>query len=143
MLKAEDEFLLARNDFLISTSSIIQNSLGIPLGKTFFHSVIAHAYYSIFYCAKAYLRTKGVKTAPPEEHRKTLQMFKKIALLEESFNIGNNAYSLLHILKLEKRKRGFFTYRLKSEASLTFAKESIENARRFISSIKAVYPKQD
>ena len=48
------------------------------------------------------------------------------------------ADSLLKIFRYEKKKRGTFTYQIKSEANLPFAKESIENARKFISSIKAM-----
>ena len=44
----------------------------------------------------------------------------------------------MHIFKSEKTKRGTFTYQMKSESNLPFANESIENARKFISSIKAI-----
>ena len=45
---------------------------------------------------------------------------------------------LLKIFQSEKKKRGTFTYQMKSEANLPFAQESIENARKFISNIKAI-----
>ncbi len=65
LMRAEDEFLLAENDMKSSTDLKIKEILGIQKNKTFFHSVIAHAYYSIFNCAKAYLLSKGIKTTAP------------------------------------------------------------------------------
>lgn len=78
IIRAEDEFLLAQKDMEISTNSRIKEVLGIPKEKTFFYSVITHSYYAIFYAAKAYLLTKGIKTRPPEEHKKTFEEFSKI-----------------------------------------------------------------
>lgn len=145
-LRAEDEFLLAEKDMLISTDAKVKAELGIPLGKTFFYSVISHAYYSIFYCAKAYLFSKGIKTAPPEEHKKTFDAFKKFVNIgvidSELLRIYEDAVIkadvLLDIFRLEKKKRGRFTYNLKSEANIPYAKESIENARKFVSNVKAL-----
>ena len=146
LIRAEDEFLLSRNDMRISTDSWLKEELGIPKEKTFFSSVITHAYYSIFYCAKAYLLSKGIKTKPPEEHKKTYEGFaefvKKGVLDKELLSIYEDAIvkaeALLDIFLLEKRKRGFFTYNMKSEANMPYAEESINNARKFISSLKAV-----
>jgi len=45
---------------------------------------------------------------------------------------------LLGIFKREKKKRGRFTYNLKSEANIPYAKESIENARKFVANVKAL-----
>ncbi|MFA5888124.1 MAG: hypothetical protein WC852_05440 [Candidatus Nanoarchaeia archaeon] len=145
-IRAEDEFLLAEKDMLISTDAKVKAELGIPIGKTFFYSVISHAYYSIFYCAKAYLFSKGIKTSPPEEHKKTFDAFKKfvdIGVLDaELLKIYEDAVikadSLLDIFKLEKKKRGMFTYNLKSEANIPYAKESIENAKKFVANVKAL-----
>ena len=58
LIRAEGEFLLAEKDMQISTDIKIKEILGIQKDKTFFYSVIAHAYYSIFHCAKAYLLTE-------------------------------------------------------------------------------------
>lgn len=71
--RAEDEFLLAENDMKASTDIKVKEMLGLQKEKTFFHSVIAHAYYAIFYCAKAYLLSKGIKTEAPEEHLMNFQ----------------------------------------------------------------------
>jgi len=143
-IRAEDEFLLAEKDMLISTDAKVKAELGIPIGKTFFYSVISHAYYSIFYCAKAYLFSKGIKTSPPEEHKKTFNAFKKfvdIGVLEAELlkiyeDAAIKADALLGIFKREKR--GMFTYNLKSEANIPYAKESIENARKFVANVKAL-----
>ncbi len=146
LIRAEDEFLLAKKVMQISVDTKIKETLGIQKGKTFFYSVITHAYYSIFYCAKAYLFSKRIKTEAPEEHKKTYDEFSKFVnsgiLDKELLMIYESemakADSLLKIFKLEKKKRGIFTYNIKSEANIPYAEESIENARRFISMIMAV-----
>lgn len=144
LIRAEDEFLLSEKDMYISTNIKAKKILGIPIDKTFFYSVITHAYYSIFYCAKSYLLNKGIKTNPPEEHKKTYKAFEKFVkngiLDKELLRIYKEeiikADSLIKIFKLEKKKRGFFTYNLKSEANIPYAIESIENARKFVSMVK-------
>ena len=141
LARAEDEFLLAEKDMQISIDKDIKEVLGIQKEKTFFHSVIAHAYYSIFYSAKAYLLTKEIKTSAPEEHKKIFEEFAKFVnngvLQKELLIIYESeilkADSLLSIFKTERRKRGIFTYNVKSEANIPYAKESIENARKFVS----------
>jgi len=146
LLRAEDEFLLSQKDLQASTDEKTKDFLGIPKDKTFFYSVISHAYYSIFYAAKAYLLAKGIKTSQPSEHKKTYREFKKFVkeggLDKELLKIYETeiikADFLLKIFQSEKKKRGTFTYQMKSEANLPFATESIENARKFISSIKAI-----
>src|SRR3989344_2645267 len=141
LMRAEDEFLLARKDMQISIEIKIKEILGIQKDKTFFYSVITHAYYAIFYCAKAYLLSKGIKTEVPEEHKKTYNQFSKFVnsgiLDKELLKIYESeiikADSLLKIFKVEKKKRGIFTYNIKSEANIPYAQESLENARKFIS----------
>jgi uncharacterized protein (UPF0332 family) len=146
LLRAEDEFLLSQKDLQISTDDKAKDFLGIPKDKTFYYSVISHAYYSIFYAAKAYLLNKGIKTKVPNEHKKTFKEFKKFVkegildkeLLEIYETEIIKADFLLKIFQSEKKKRGTFTYQMKSEANLPFARESIENARKFISNIKVI-----
>jgi hypothetical protein len=46
------------------------------------------------------------------------------------------AETLLKIFFREKRKRGIFTYNVRSEANVPYATESITNAKRFSSAIK-------
>lgn len=144
--RAEDEYLLATKDLDISTKEEVKSFLGIPQDKTFYNSVITHAYYSIFYCAKSYLLSKGIKTKSPEEHKKTYEGFKKFVennelnneLLKIYDDALDKAESLLKIFFDEKRKRGRFVYNIKAESNLFFAKESIENAKYFISQIKSI-----
>ena len=144
--RAEDEFLLAKKDFQISINNGLKETLGIPKYKTFFHSVITHAYYAIFYCAKAYLLSKGIKTRPPEEHKRTYEEFRKI-ITKEKFNSNlvkvyedevMKARTLLEIFSKERMKRGRFTYHVRSEANIPYAKESIENAKMFLITLKIV-----
>jgi uncharacterized protein (UPF0332 family) len=146
MNRAGDEFLLAETDMRISNEIALKQSLGIPENKTFYHSVISHAYYSIFHAAKAYLFKKGIKIGPPKEHKKTFNAFSKkvregvvdkelLAIYETELT---KASVLIEIFREEKKKRGIFTYNVKSEANLPFAQESIENARKFITAIKGI-----
>lgn len=144
--RSGDEFLLADNDMKISTIKKFKEIMGIPEGKTFFNSVITHSYYSIFYCAKAYLLRKGISTFPPEEHKKTYERFAALVrdgivdreLLAIYDDAIVKAESLLNIFFHEKRKRGRFTYSIRSEANIPYANESIANARKFVSSLKAI-----
>jgi putative endonuclease len=125
--------LLANTNFNISTEIELKDILSIPHEKTFFNDVISQAYYSIFYAAKAYLLNNGIKTMPPEEHKKTYKSFKKFVqsgkidkeLLEIYETESEKAEVLLKILFEEKRKRGIFTYNVKSEANIPSTKESI------------------
>lgn len=149
--RAEDEFLLSQKDMDLSTDLKTKETLGISLEKTFFYSVISHAYYSIFYTAKAYLLSKGIKTKAPNEHQKTYRKFRFFVvqgildkeLLKIYESEISKAEALLNIFFLKKSKRGRFTYNLKSEANLPYAKESVENARKFVSLIKAVLENEE
>jgi uncharacterized protein (UPF0332 family) len=135
-IRAEDEFLLSKKDMQLSTDLNAKEFFGIPKDKTFFYSVISHAYYSIFYSAKAYLFSKGIKIFVPNEHKKVytelLKLTKEKILDKDLFDIYEfeiiKADSLLQIFRSEKKKRGKFTYQIKSEANIPFAQESIRNA---------------
>jgi len=150
LLRAEDEYLLAAKDFDLSTKEEVKSFLGIPKDKTFFNSVISHAYYSIFYSAKAYLEKKSIKTKAPEEHKKTYEEFRKMVenkeldteLLEIYDDAVTKAETLLQIFFDEKRKRGRFVYNIKAESNIIFAKESLQNAKKFASVIKSLLNKQ-
>ncbi len=101
--------------------------------------MISHAYYCIFYAAKAYLAKKGVKTESPEEHRRTYEEFAKFVgrgiidgeLLKIYKKIMMRADTLLLIFKNEKKKRGDFTYQKLPQANKEPAEESIGNAKTF------------
>jgi uncharacterized protein (UPF0332 family) len=148
--RAEDEFMLSEKDMKMSLDNEIKDILGIPQDKTFFHSVIGHAYYCIFYSAKAYLLSKGIRTTPPEEHKKTYEEFQRVVnsgkISKQLFAIYETetikAETLLSIFFTEKKKRGIFTYNVKSQANTPYAKESIENAKKFASSIKLILEKE-
>jgi len=62
-------------------------------------------------------------------------------LLEIYEKETEKAEVLLKIFFSEKRKRGIFTYNVKSEANIPSAMESIENAKTFISSINEIIMK--
>ncbi len=144
--RAEGEIILSKANFNLSTKEEIKNILNIPLNKTFFNNVISESYYSIFYAAKAYLLGKNIITETPNEHQKTYYELKKFVEsgeldkeLIEIYDIeGEKAKVLLKILLDEKRKRGSFTYKVNANANLPFAEQSIENAIKFVSKIKAI-----
>jgi len=146
MQRAEDEILLSRIDMEVSLDNELKKRFGVPENRTFFHSVISHAYYSIFNSAKAYLFSKGIKIFPPKEHQKTFDKFKEFVekgqlnkeLLEIYESEVMKAESLLIIFKSEKKKRGKFTYDIKSKVNLPHAQISIDNARTFIKAISQV-----
>lgn len=74
--RAENELLLAKCNFDISTNNNFKAILGIPVEKTFFNDIISQAYYAIFYAAKTFLLFRGIETSMPEEHKKTYDEFK-------------------------------------------------------------------
>lgn len=138
--KAENELELANIILRITNNKEIQENVFLvrqPL--TFYSAIITHSYYCIFYSTKAYLITKGIKTKPPEEHKKTLLELKKLvklgiidkALLDIYEETLIKAESLLKIYTKEKKKRGEFTYQKLSQANKEPAEASLKNARIF------------
>ena len=67
--RSENELDLAKIIFEISSNNSKKEEFKIK--TTFYSAVISHSYYSIFYCAKTYLLTKGIKNKAPQEHKKT------------------------------------------------------------------------
>lgn len=148
--RAENELRLSKTIFNLSGDEDSKNKLGANPDDTFYSAVIAHAYYSIFYSAKAILLSKGIKTKTPNEHKKTYEKFKKIfvdkgILDRETLKIYDSliikADELLKLFAHEKRKRGYFTYKTISQANIEPAKESVNNTIKFLSSIKSVLEK--
>ncbi|MEK6823839.1 MAG: hypothetical protein AABY06_02275 [Nanoarchaeota archaeon] len=148
--RAEHEIRLAKAMFNLSAIEKVKIELGANPDDTFYSAVISHCYYSIFYCAKAILLTKGIKTKLPDEHKKTFLEFKKNfvdngKLDAELFKIYNEmiikANELLSLFSHEKWKRGHFTYYTLAQANINPAKESIENAIKFASNIKKILEK--
>ena len=142
--RANNELKLAEIVMQISINKDIQTQIPeIDRPDTYFSSVISHSYYSIFYTAKAYLIMKGIKTKVPEEHKKTYEEFRKLVsqgivdeeLLRLYEEVLIKAEKLLGIFKIEKKKRGEFTYKRIAQANLEPAKESLENAKTFLKHI--------
>jgi len=142
--RARNELKFAEIALQLSTNLDIQTKIpGVDKPETYFSSVISHAYYSIFYTVKGYLIMKGIVTKAPEEHKKTYDEFKKLVLqgvvdtelLELYEDVIIKAEKLLGIFKIEKKKRGEFTYQRIAQANLEPARESLENAKTFMKHI--------
>lgn len=148
----EHKIYLARSQNELNLSIIIQRvsddkNLQVDIfgmkEDTYYSATIAHAYYSIFYGAKAYLMLKGIKTHAPEEHKKTFDEFSKLVdkgivdmeLLKIYQNMLIKADTLLQIFEFEKGKRGKFTYKRIPQANQEPAQESIKNAQIFFNNI--------
>ena len=144
--RAKSELDLAKAVFKLSIKKEIKLELELKETDTFFSNVISNSYYCIFYSAKAYLLKKGITTYPPEEHKKTLEEFEKLALsgevdielLKIYQDIVIKADELLGIFRKEKSKRGRFTYKRIPQANLIPAKESLENAEKFFKNINLI-----
>ena len=59
--RAENELILAKANFELSTQDKAKEVLNISLDRTFFNDVISESYYSIFYSAKAFLLSLAVE----------------------------------------------------------------------------------
>jgi len=127
----------------LSLNPNIQINFKVTKIDTYFSSVISHAYYAIFYSAKAYLLKKGIKIKVPNEHKKTFKAFKKFVkegtidqeLLEIYEDIIIKAETLLSIFKDEKKNRGKFTYQKLAQANEEPAIKSLENSKIFFKHI--------
>lgn len=139
--RAKTEFETAEILYAVSNSKEIKQKFVISSDSTYYSGVITHTYYAIFYCAKAMLLTKSIETEAPEVHKKTLDYFKKefidSGLLDTKLlmiykQMIIRAETLLEIFRIEKKKRGDFTYNTISQANMGPAEESIRNAKEFI-----------
>ena len=143
LTRAQNELNLSMMMKKISDDKKMQVEIFRMKEDTYYSAVISHAYYSIFYAAKAYLLLKGIKTQAPEEHRKIFEEFSKLVdkgivdveLLMIYQSMLLKADTLLHIFELEKGKRGKFTYRRIPQANQEPAQESINNAKVFFNNI--------
>ena len=150
--RANNEIKLADIVILVSNNKDLQiNIFKIEEPETYYSAVISHAYYCIFYSAKAYLLKKGIKTKPPEEHKKTYDEFKILVqkgivddeLLKLYEEVLIKAETLLGIFKTEKKKRGKFTYQKLSQANLEPANQSLEKAKTFFKHINDLCKKNE
>ena len=143
LARSQNELNLSIMIQKISDDKKIQVEIFGMKEDTYYSAAISHAYYSIFYAAKAYLLLKGIRTSAPGEHRKIFEEFSKLVdkgivdmeLLKIYQNMLIKADTLLHIFELEKGKRGKFTYRRIPQANQEPAQESINNAKTFFNSI--------
>ena len=138
--RAENELDVANVVFTITSEPKLQKEVfHLEKTQTFYSAAIAHAYYCIFYSAKAYLHQHDVKTAPPEEHRKVFEALKQfvhdgtldVELLRLYEELLLKADALLDIFKAERKKRGEFTYQQIAQANREPAQQSIKHARTF------------
>ena len=137
--RAENELNLAGIIYRLSLNKDMQITIFKVKPDTYFSAVISHAYYCIFYSAKAYLLAKGIKTYSPGEHKMTFNEFKKLVeqgtvdreLLKIYEDILIKADALLDIFGKEKTKRGRFTYKKLPQANEEPANKSIERAKIF------------
>ncbi len=148
--RANNELKLAQVIYKISKDPKLKNdTFQLNDNETFFSAVISHAYYSIFYSAKAYLLKNNIKTKAPEEHKKTYEEFEKLVnegkidleLLNYYNLVISNAEDLLEIFKLEKKKRGEFTYQKISQANEQPSKISLDNSKLFYKNIYSLLEK--
>ena len=144
--RAKNELDLAKAIFKLSIENRLKLEFELKEDSTFFSNVISNSYYGIFYSAKAFLHSKGIKTEMPDEHKKTLDEFEKLALsgeidvelLKIYKSIVVKADELLGIFRREKSKRGEFTYKKLPKANLEPAKESLKNAEMFLKNINLI-----
>lgn len=138
--RAKSEIDSAEILFSVSNKTDIKAMFDLNGESTFYSGVISHAYYAIFYCAKAMLLTKKIETESPEIHKKTFDEFKKIfidtglldaKLLRIYQELIIRAENLLEIYKQEKKKRGDFTYNTIPQANKDPADNSIKNTKLF------------
>ena len=76
--RADNELFLARAVYLLSENSKVKKEIfSLPEEITFYSAVISHAYYSIFYSAKAYVMSKNSTIPEQGQHNAIYQKFKK------------------------------------------------------------------
>jgi len=125
----------------ISEDKMLKDTFTVDQDSTYYSGVISHAYYAIFYTAKAMLLTKKIETGTPNVHVQTLEAFQRefidTGILDMNLLIIYKemiirAETLLEIFKEEKWKRGHFTYNMIPQANVKPAEDSIKHAIEFI-----------
>src|SRR3989338_1942942 len=134
--RAKNELVIAEVLLRLSENKDTKKTFDVKEDMTFYSGAIAHAYYCIFYSAKALLATKNIKTSAPEIHKKTLDAFKK-----HFVDTGIIDTDLLKIFSMEKGKRGDFTYKTIPQANKKPAEESLKNAQTFSANIFKIIEK--
>lgn len=142
--RAGNELLAAKALKRLSEHPEDKTRFSLPAETTFYSGVISHAYYAIFYSANALLLTRNLKTAAPEVHKKTYNLFKThfvdtgildVKLLRIYSKMIVRADELLKIFKEEKKKRGQYTYETIPQANKQPADDSLKNARFFVAHV--------
>ena len=145
-----NEISISKLLLTVSDNNKKKQEFQIDDDMTFYSGAISHAYYSIFFIAKALLLTHKIKTEMPDVHKKTYEAFKNqfvdtgildVDLLEIYRKMVVKADELLEIFKDEKWKRGHFTYQTIPQANKEPAEQSIKNALTFIKNIKMILEK--
>jgi len=142
--RAEHEIVLSELLNKLSGNIPEREALNVSVGITFYSAVISHAYYSIFYSAKYYLRSKNIVIPEQGQHNFVYRKFKKLAktgeldkeLLEIYEDAKVKAETLLLILEDEEKKRTEYTYKTYPQANKAPAEKSIENAKFFVAHIR-------
>ena len=145
--RSENELALAKAIQYLSENEKTKTEIfNIPKETTFYSGAIAHAYYAIFYSAKAYIISKGIKLPEQGQHQAVYYKFKKFVnegqINEELLALYNEikikAEMLLEILDKEEENRTVYTYYKLPQANKEPAQKSIDNAQFFVSHIKAL-----
>jgi uncharacterized protein (UPF0332 family) len=147
--KAENELVLAESLFKISSESSLKERLNIRTKDTFYSAVISHAYYCVFYSARAYLISKGIKIPEQGQHQAVYFGFKRMVqqglvqkeLLEIYENVKIKAEVLLGIFQSEREKRTQFVYKTTAQANIQPARGSLENAGTFFKHLNDIIEK--
>ena len=93
-----------------------------------------------------YLLSKGIKTSPPSEHKKTFEHFRNLAragvIRNDILKIYEQEYkkaeTLLKIFKSEKGKRGHFIYQRIAQANKEPAEVSMKDSGIFFKHINKI-----
>ena len=67
--RGEHELILASALKEVSENAAVKTTIELLPDATFYSAVISHAYYSIFYMAKAYLTSKKVPLPEQGQHQ--------------------------------------------------------------------------
>lgn|SRR3989338_3671078 len=148
--RAHNELTTAQVLKRVSEEPSLKKEFQIQASATFYNGVISHAYYAIFYAARAALLLEKIEVVAPDIHTKAYNRFKNVfvdtgKLNKHLFKYYTSTFvkasDLLQIMEAEKKKRGDFTYTTIPEANQSPAEESITNALQFISHIRTFIQK--
>ncbi|HLC72009.1 MAG TPA: hypothetical protein VJH37_00335 [Candidatus Nanoarchaeia archaeon] len=149
--RANNELTMAQILKRVSEEPELKKEFQIHSSSTFYNGVISHAYYAIFYAARAALLLEKVEVKAPKIHTKAYNRFKNVfvdtgKLNRHLFKYYTSTFvmagDLLQIMEKEKKKRSEFTYNTISTANQAPSEESITNALQFISHIKTFIQQQ-